>query len=404
MKMKKTAMVLAAVMLAVCPVYGAEGTVDGEPGMEAAGSEVSGTEDGALDGLTLSEDWKDYQIQIDDQVYRFPMMYSEFLAMGWEEKDTEENKISPREYDMVYFTKGDVQCMAYVINLGKNTLPVQECILGGISIEGFYWDMSEGTITLPGGIARGISDGAAIEAAYGTPTDVYEGELYTKYTYKTDSYSYMELKVAAESGVLEDIAVRNFVEPQGFDPGEISAEVPEAVSAYTKPEELSNVLTDYQIQLDGEVYALPVPVSVLAADGWEMDETSSDSEVSAGSYGWVTLRKGGQEIREIAVNPEDYATIPENCWVEELAIGGYELNAEGALPGGICQGMPEADFLKLLEDAGLEYEVEESGSFKYYTYNEEAYDQCFEVMVYTAEDGYFEKDAVMEITCKNPVE
>lgn len=107
---------------------------------------------------------------------------------GWEETDPEETRISPQEYDLIYFARGDVQCMAYVINLGKNTLPMQECILGGISIESFYWDLPEGTITLPGGITRGISDGAAIEAAYGTPSDIYEGELYTEYTYSTDTF------------------------------------------------------------------------------------------------------------------------------------------------------------------------------------------------------------------------
>jgi hypothetical protein len=352
---------------------------------------------------TLSGDWKDYQLQIGDQVYQFPMTVTEFESLGWKANEDDLSDLQPNQYDMVRFTKGDAKCTVYVINLGKNTLPARECLAGGISIDHFDWPLEEGTgITLPGGIERGVSDGDAIEAAYGTPSETYEGDLYKEYTYKTDSYSKIELQVYNETGVLESISLRNFVEPEDFDAGEVSTEVPEAVTSYTKPESLSEDPSDFQIELDGEVYELPVPVSVLAADGWELDSSSSDLEISAGSFGWVVLQKGGQQIREIAVNPEDYATIPENCWIEELTIGGYSLDVEGGVPGGITEGMSEEEFLKILDENGIDYELtSESGDFKYYTYNKKAYDQCFEVTIYTGEDGNFPQNTIMEITCSN---
>jgi hypothetical protein len=396
MKIQKIGLLMTAMMLAGSTVYAAE------PETTAA-NEVSADASVETGATQLSDDWKDYQVQIDDQVYQFPMMYTEFEALGWTVNEDDLSDLQPNQYDTVRFTKGDAKCTVYVLNLGKNTLPAQECIIGGISIDRFDWPLDEGsTITLPGGIVRGSADGDAIEAAYGTPSDTYEGDLYKEYTYETDSYCEIELQVYTESGTLESLKIRNFVEPEDFDPGEVSEEVPEAVSSYTKPDSLSDNPADYQMELDGEVYALPVPVSVLAADGWELDTSASDSEISAGSYGWVTLQKGGQQIRKIAVNPEDYATIPENCWIEELTIGGYTLEAEGGVPGGIKEGMTETDFLKVLEDNGIDYEVtSESGDYKYYTYNKQQYDQCFEVTIYTGDDGYFEKDTIMEITCSN---
>ena len=204
--------------------------------------------------------------------------------------------------------------------------------------------------------------------------------------------------------MLEEISLQNFTEPEGYEAGEISDEIPDAVASYSKPDSLSDDLSAYQIELDGQVYELPVPVRVLVADGWELDESNSDAAIKAQYYGWVTLRKGGQQIRDIVVNQEDYGTVPENCWLEGLEIGGFALEADGSLPGGIREGMPEEEFLKILEDNNMTYELDESDSFRYYTYNEKNYDQCMEVTVYTDSDGTFEKDTVMTISCTNAFE
>ena len=350
----------------------------------------------------LSEKWSDYQIQMDGEVYQFPMMYSDFTAYGWSTNEADGIELEPNQYDMICFSKDDVKCTVYVINLAKNNETAADCIIGGIKIDKFDWDTENGEVVLPGGIKKGESDLDSIKEAYGTPSDTYEGDLYTKLKYETDSYCYVEMSVYNESGVLEDIDLRNFVEPEGFDAGEISEEVPEAVASYEKPDGLADSLGEYQISLDGEAYTLPVPVSTLIADVWELDESQSDGEIVAGYFGWVTLRKGGQEIREIAVNPESYGTIPENCWIEELAVGGFDLEAEGGLPGGIHTGMTEEELLEVLDGAGVSYEVDdESDSFKYYTHNVKEYDQYCEVTVYTDEDGLFEPSTVIEVECSN---
>lgn len=394
MKMRNILLLCAALTAVGGSVQAEEASSQPETQMEGA-AEVSTSE--------LSDDWSDYQIQIDDQVYQFPMTYDELTAAGWTTNEELQNtELSPNQYDFYTFTKGDEKCYIYFVNLALNNEPVENCIVGGISMDSYDWDLGVGTVVLPGGIARGEADVDTIQSAYGTPSDTYEGDLYTKLTYETDYYSEVELTVYKESGVLEEISVRNFVEPENFDAGTVNEEVPEAVMSYVKPEALSDNPEEYQIELDGEVYTVPVPVSVLEADGWALDENKSDEYVKAEYSGWVTLRKGGQEIHELAVNRETYATVPSNCWLEDMTVGGYTLEAEGALPGGIYTGMQEADFVKILDDAGMTYEVDDSSdSFKYYTYNEKEYDQCFEVTVYTGDDGHFEKNTIMEVTCRN---
>ncbi len=396
MKMRRFSLLFAAVAMMSMTAGAQETEVTTEAATEAAAEDAG--------AAVLSDDWADYQLQINDQVYQFPMMYEEFLAYGWTSEDLEGEELEPYQYSFYRFEKDDKTCTVYMLNLGKNVEPIENCIVAGISVDSYDWEMGTDTITLPGGIVRGEATVESIQEVYGTPSDTYEGERYTKLTYETDYNSCVEMSVYVESGVLEDIGVENFVEPEGYDPGTISAEIPTSVSAYEKPAALSEDPTAYEISVDGEVYALPVPVSVLVADGWKLVEDDSDAEIYAGYYGWVTLRKGGQEIHQTVVNNERYATVPQNCWIEELTVGGFELEAEGALPGGVTIGMTQEEFLAVLEENGLEYEVDESDSFTYYVYNEKEYDQCFNVTVYTKEDGNFPKDTVIEVTCSNAFE
>lgn len=80
------------------------------------------------------------------------------------------------------------------------------------------------------------------------------GDLYTKYTYETDYNSSIEMKVFKESGRLEDITIRNFVAPDDFEAGAVNEEVPAEITAYQKPEGLSDDLAAYEIELDGTAY------------------------------------------------------------------------------------------------------------------------------------------------------
>ncbi len=367
-------------------------------------AEEDGTE--AIEDSAESEggedtgDWTDYQLSIDGDVYTFPMMYEDFISFGWVLNDTEDT-LDPYTYSIYYFTKEDMQCSVYILNLGINTVSIEDCIVAGISIDSYYWEDIDSTVELPGGIVKGVSTLDDIAAAYGTPTDTYEGDLYTEYTYQEDYNEEVELTVYNDSGVLEDIVIENFVEPDGYEIGEISTDEPQDVMAYVKPDTLSDDLTEYEIELDGDVYSLPVPVNVLTEDGWEIVEDDSDSMVAAHYYGWIYLRRDNQTFSTTITNEEDYATIPEYCWIEELSVGGYTLDIDGSLPGGIKIGMTEEDFLAVLDEAGMEYECSDSGDYRYYTYNSPSYGYGCEVEIYVGDDSYFEKDTIIEITCEN---
>ncbi|MCD7840909.1 MAG: hypothetical protein LUG56_00385 [Lachnospiraceae bacterium] len=389
---KKSMFVLLGLIFALSGI-----SVCAEEALTEAESETEAlSEESAED----TESWMDYQLTIDGEVYTFPMMYEDFISYGWTLDDTEDT-LDPYTYSFYYFTDGDMKCSVYILNLGINTVSIEDCIVAGISIDNYYWEDTDCTVELPCGIVKGVSTLDDITAAYGTPTDTYEGDLYTEYTYQEDYNEEVELTIYKESGVLDEITVRNFVEPDGYDVGEVSDQEPESVMAYVKPDSLSDDLTAYEIELDGAVYTLPVPVSALLEDGWEIVEDDSDPMVEAHYYGWIYLRKDNQTFSTTVTNEEDYATLPEYCWIEELTVGGYTLDMDGALPGGVRIGMTEEEFLAILEEAGMEYEVRDSSSFRYYTYNAPSYGSGCEVEIYIDDDSYFEKDTIFEITCEN---
>ena len=159
----------------------------------------------------LSEELLDFQIQINDELYQFPMEYEDFRSLGWLEVHEEEarEEVEPESYKMVSFQREDMVCRVHVMNPGPENCMVSEALIGGMELDTFDWPPELGTVILPGGIRRGEATLEDIKEAYGEPHRIYDGEMYTKYVYEKDFFSEVELSVYHESGVLEDIDLEN---------------------------------------------------------------------------------------------------------------------------------------------------------------------------------------------------
>ena len=365
---------------------------------EDAEPDVSGEAD---EGPLSSLKWSDYAISIDGTVLKFPMLSSDFEALGFEAEDDMSTTLQPMQYSWFYFKKGDKRLSATIANFANNTLPADECVVCGVTIDDYYWPADEGEILLPQGIIRGVSTIEDVEAAYGEPSDIYEGDTYTKLTYETDIYEDLEMEFDLETGTLGEIDICKIAEPENFDAGEVSEEVPVLVSSYRKPESLSDKLGTYEIRVQDAVYDVPVPVSVLVADGWEISADKSDEFIPAKSSAWVTLQKGGKNFRSLARNFEDNAVTIDNGWITSIEVGLQSLDVDAELAGGVTIGMKAEDFEKLLEDAGLEYELnDEDDSFHYYNFAKEDWDQYIQVITYHNGSTYPE-DAGLTISVDN---
>lgn len=312
----------------------------------------------------LSDDIYSFQVSIDGTVYQFPMWYYEFEALGWEYDGDPTETLSSNQYTTTQVWKKDgITVYTSFANLSINSVPFSESMVAGITLDKFYLEDSDMEIVLPGGITWGVSNADDIKAAYGDPTSDYDGDLYYQMTYEYDSYRDIELSVYKDTNTLQEVRIRNIVELEGAD-NSVNEEVPDVVKNYKAPAALSDDLYSFNVELEGNLYTLPCPVSEFTANGFKIDESASDAVVPAGGSGWADLRYNNQVLHTMVKNFADYATVVENCFVTSVESADYGPDFKLVLPGDIKRGDSQADLEKKLADFNVE--KEESDSYTSY--------------------------------------
>lgn len=313
----------------------------------------------------LSDDIYSFQVSIDGTVYQFPMWASDFAALGWEFDGTPDGTLASYEYTVAEtWVKDNVEVYTTLANLTMNTLTYEDAMVAGIEFDKWNMEDCDWEIILPKGVQYGVSTRDDIIAAWGDPTSEYDGSMYYNMTYEYDSYQEIDLYVYKDTGVLQEIEIRNMIELEGGD-NTVDPTVPEAVKNYQAPTELGDDLYVYNIEIEGNLYTLPFPVSALLDNGFTIKESESNMEIGAGSYGWVELVYNNQSFSCIVDNYADYATIVENCFITSFESDEYFSNFDVTIPGGLKRGDSEKTLLDVIKN--FNYEVETSGDYTYYS-------------------------------------
>lgn len=373
--MKKVLVGFMAGLLCMMP---AAGVMAEEAAAETANEAQVGTAEEGEQGeavqadiQALSDDIYSFQAEIDGEVYQFPMSFAEFTAKGWTYDGDAAQTMDPEQYTTAETFKKDASKLyATIFNLGMNTAPFSECQIGGFSVDSFMMRDGAFSVKLPKGIEFGVSTLEDVKAAYGAPSRVYEGEMYTALSYEYDMYQNVEIQVDKETNAVSKIEIRNMIETaseeeQAQAAAQVSDEVTEEVKSYQAPTELGDDFTKFTVEYDGALYQLPAPVSEFEKNGWTVKEDQSDMIVKGKDFGWVALMKNNQELRVIAQNYGDNATTIRNCFVTSVKGDDNSTNMPITVQKGITRGMAKAELEKALE--GVTYEFEESDMFEYYT-------------------------------------
>ena len=314
---------------------------------------------------TLSDDIYDFQISIDGFVYQIPVLYEDMVANGYSCED-DEDELPSMNYSLADVVKfGGSKMYVQFMNFDINSAPKKDGYIVQMSIEADELD-DNNEVVLAQGIKLNESTYDDIKAAYGDASDVYEGSIYNKYTYKKDIYSDIDLYCDLETGKLIEIEMQNIVEPEDFVTSEISDEVPEIVGSYEAPTKMSDNALDYIVEYDGDMYQLPCPVSVFEENGWKVVEDSSEEFIEGSGSGKVTLMRNNQSFWTYVRNYDKGATAVSNCFVQDIEANIYECDVDMNIAG-IKKGMSEDDFIKLIDKAGYEYETEDSSSYTGYS-------------------------------------
>lgn len=355
----------------------------------------------------LSDNWQDYQIDLNGTIYQFPIPYSEWSSMGWK-ADTLPTTLAAGDDTFVDFYMDDIEISADIANLGLSEADIKDCFILGISIDGDYDYVAPGyVITMSGGIKYGEATESDIKSAFGAPDYRSENEREDGNTisldYAGDTYEDgMDLELNAE-GKLNVIRLINTKAPEGFDPGaaNINTEAPEINSHYVAPTGPAADRFDNIVTLDGVNYRVPVPASVLAENGWILD-TTTDDYVLGDSYISTYMQKNGSRIEVELYNYTSNAILPINAWVTEITVAQGYIDLEVIYPGGIVLGNTSADFEGLFSDLGDDYRISDYTDMKFqYAYHdieEGSYNQsCLSVI--SDENG-----VIYNITYKNKPE
>lgn len=307
----------------------------------------------------LPEDPYSFAVQIGEHIYQFPMSYAEFMetdawAVTTYYEESMEEKLPANAYSFYGFENDGNTVSIDIMNFDINANVPEECYVGGIDIDASYdFDCKKTTVTLPGEITVGKSSLDEIKAAYGEPSDTYEGDLYTKVTYEKDSYQEISLYVYKDENVLKQVEIRNFEKPEDFVNGEVSKEIPEMVTKYEAPKALTSNLTDSIVEYFGDLYRLPAPVSVFLANGWEIMDASDDAYVAGGSIAFIDLMKDNQKVHTAIYNDTDMATAYENCMIHELDYYEYEEGPiDMKLSGDVVLGDDVEDIIEEASEEG----------------------------------------------------
>lgn len=314
----------------------------------------------------LSDDLYDFQLSIDGTVYQFPMFYADFEALGWEYDGDNTQTLSSNQYTSVEVWKKDgFRVYTRFANLSMNAVPYSESMVAGITLDQYNLKDCDWEILLPGGIEFGVSNADDIKAAYGEPSRDHDSDLSYSMTYELDFYREIKLGVDKEKNALLDVELLNLVELEGVD-NSINEAVPELVQAYQAPKTLGDDFYAYAVQMEGVVYSLPCPVSVLVENGFAINTAGSDSEVASGGVGWVDLTYNNQTLHTMVKNYADYATIVENCFAVSMKSSVNGPKFDLVFPGGIKVGDSEDAVKKATANFNCETETSDSG----YTYYE----------------------------------
>lgn len=162
---------------------------------------------------TISNDWKQYQIDINGKIYTLPMTYLELsTATGFSMKETNaSSNLENNHYALVNLYKNDKLALYIeIINKTGDVKKYTECNVSRVSQSKYQVSQGAQAIIFPGGIKVGdsITDEQVV-ALLGTANDVKDYGNSKQYMYLSDTSwtTINNYKIKITNGVVEELAL-----------------------------------------------------------------------------------------------------------------------------------------------------------------------------------------------------
>ncbi len=320
----------------------------------------------------MSERFGDYQISINGAVYQVPMPVEEIINSGWAfgENENSDRMLNTEETQDTYFVSKDGAVMyATVINFNKAQTPVSKCYVSRLEIE--YADNLLVDVKMVGNLSLGRATRQQVEELIGESSDAVELVAGTVVTYKNSDKAKAVLTYNKKSKIIEGIEYINTKKPNNYQETTEALVTNQSGDAQgIEPQELGNDFTSGVVQIQGDIYQLPIKVSDFLDNGWKISFKEDRAILYAGEHLYATLTRDDITISNVDVhNSSNDEKLIKNCEIIEVSSSPDD-EYEVVFPSNLKVGMKDAEFRGIIQ--GKEYEFNEV-NFDEYVFNNGAY-------------------------------
>lgn len=317
--------------------------------------------------VELSDELFDYTLKLDGVVYKLPCSFQLFKDNGWVISSrgvTENDMIVANGHQYFNVIKNGSEVTFYAINMSGNAKSIKDCKIGRIDV--YRNDLVDvGMFS----IAKGINLDSTVDAittAFGAANTTNKYDSYVNSAYSQNSNCSVDFSTYTDGTTkYNSISIRNYVSDES-DVTETSTEVPEYLATYVVPTELGNDIMSGNIEVEGDVYCLPAPVSAFIDNGWSITQQSGG--IGSGNTDSIRLERNGKRLYLFIINYSFYQTTPENCAVYRISVNDNE-KISLKLPGDISFNSTKADVEKYVSDEFSYYKGSSSYNYSYNNYN-----------------------------------
>lgn len=326
---------------------------------------------------TMTEEPFDFQVKIGQSVYQLPMMMSEVLSSGWSFGDTtvtEEPVAAGAKVETYLVSSNGAIVFVTITNFSKEAADIKDCCLISLTVDADCLSGEKATLV------KNLTMGSlrkAVEDVFGECDDAVQENKGTTLTYTKSDKKYAAFVFDNKTLKLKSVTYFNNAVPEAYEEAEKQEEEEaDKKDEYVKPDALGNDITSGTMQIEGDLYKLPILVSELIDNGWEITFKEDRAILYGNEHLFGTLKKGDIEISGVDVyNFDKTDCLIKNCYVISMEASA-DTDYTVVLPKNIKVGMSEADYLAAIN--GLEYDFD-STHFNEYVFKKDKFSVTIDV-------------------------
>ncbi|MCL2771721.1 MAG: hypothetical protein FWD71_00085 [Oscillospiraceae bacterium] len=197
-----------------------------------------------------------------------------------------------------------------------------------------------------------------------------------KYLIYTFGIAFIILMLLSSCSNNNNVTQTEFLNSSENTSQSVNNEPTEKETAYTPLLQLGSDLTSFNIEIEGDIYHLPAPISAFLDNGWEITGKTVDT-IEANDYktSAVSITKNNKTLSDIDLNNYSNEVKPvEQCFVYGITAKKYTFWGESddiavILPDGVTIGTSENEvtekYKSLLDNGELKTRIDNNDYILY---------------------------------------